>query len=177
MLTEFFSDRLVPHVVEQRARPNEGIRRCTRYFLTSSICFGLVVGVAAASIAVLAIPGSTPRRILFTALTLGAFIGLSRGLTLGGMSALRHLVIRTQLVRAGVMRARYLRFLHDAEQRILLYRAGSGFILPHRLLQQHLSTAPEPLLVRLGLTDRGGSSALANGRHFSAAAGKSDART
>jgi hypothetical protein len=52
MLTEFFSDRLVPHVVEQRARPNEGIRRCTRYFLTSSICFGLVFGVVAASIAV-----------------------------------------------------------------------------------------------------------------------------
>jgi hypothetical protein len=91
MLTEFFSDRLVPHVVEQRARPNEGIRRCTRYFLTSSICFGLVFGAAAASIAVFAIPGSTPRRILFTALTVGAFIGLSRGLTLGGLSALRHL--------------------------------------------------------------------------------------
>jgi hypothetical protein len=46
---------------------------------------------------------------------------------------------------------RYVRFLHDAEGRVLLRRTGSGFAFPHRMLQEHLSTTPEKLVRRLDL--------------------------
>jgi hypothetical protein len=39
--------------------------------------------------------------------------------------------------------------MHDAEQRILLRRVGSGFAFPHRRLLEHLDTQPEDLVQRL----------------------------
>jgi hypothetical protein len=48
------------------------------------------------------------------------------------------------------------KFLHYAENRILLRRIGNGFAFPHRLIQEHLNTSAADLLARLSLdTDNG----------------------
>jgi hypothetical protein len=49
----------------------------------------------------------------------------------------------------GMLPLRLLGFLNGAQQRILMYRAGGGFIFPHRLIQEHLAVPCEDLLPRL----------------------------
>jgi hypothetical protein len=57
----------------------------------------------------------------------------------GGLAILYHWAIRTMLIRQKSIPLRFQYFLHDAEQRIPIYRVGSGFTFPHRLLQEHIA--------------------------------------
>ncbi|WP_189135450.1 NACHT domain-containing protein [Wenjunlia tyrosinilytica] len=145
----FISDRLIPHITEHRAQPNEGIRRSARYCAISAICFGLTAGVLTAGITMLSDDTTTPGRMALTGLIVGTYIGLSRGLGLGGYAVLRHIVMRVLLARSGSAPLRYKHFLHDSEIRILLRRSGSGFIFPHQLLLEHFDIPYESLLARV----------------------------
>jgi hypothetical protein len=146
----WLGDRLVPHFRERRSLPNEGIRRSARYFATAVIGFGLVAGAIIGILMKIWDPVATSQQVAAVGASAGLYFGLSRGLGLGGYAVLRHVAIRMILIRARVIPVRLVRFLSDAEERILLQRNGSGFAFPHRLLQEHLAITPEALAARLG---------------------------
>lgn len=150
----WLGDRLVPHFRERRSLPNEGIRRSARYFATAAIGFGLVAGTIIGILVRIWDPGATFQQDTAVGAAACIYFGLSRGLSLGGYAVLRHFAIRMALIRAGAIPVRFVRFLRDAEQRILLQRDGSGFAFPHRLLQEHLATTPEALDARVDLAPR-----------------------
>jgi hypothetical protein len=58
----------------------------------------------------------------------------------GADAFIRHWVLRCYLARTGYAPLRYVRFLHECEQRILLRRVGSGFAFQHQTLQEHCIT-------------------------------------
>jgi hypothetical protein len=71
-------------------------------------------------------------------LDIGWLLALSGGLvvwaTVGGLTVLRHYVIRLLLARSHTFPWRTQAFLDDATARILLYRVGSGYSFVHRRL-------------------------------------------
>ncbi len=65
----------------------------------------------------------------------------------GGLSCLRHSVLRLLLWRAGSIPWNYPRFLDFAAEHILLRKVGGGYIFVHRLLLEYfasLYTTPTP---------------------------------
>ncbi len=141
-----------PSLQDNRPRPNEGIRRSLRFALTHGFVNTLVVALSLIVLISLATPHSDTLRAWLVAGLLASFYGLVRGFRYGGLALVQHWAIRAVLIRNGSTPLRYQRFLHDAEQRILLRRVGSGFSFPHRLLQEHLNTDPGELLSRLAPT-------------------------
>jgi hypothetical protein len=80
---------------------------------------------------------------------LAALFGGAQAYRYGGLAFLHHWAIRLVLAQGRRIPLRYQHFLHDAEQRILLQRIGSGFAFPHRLLQEHVNVASRDLRARL----------------------------
>jgi hypothetical protein len=58
---------------------------------------------------------------------------------MGGLAGLRHLLLRLQLRRLGVVPRHYVRFLDDAARRILLYKDGGGYRFIHRLFLEYFA--------------------------------------
>jgi eukaryotic-like serine/threonine-protein kinase len=73
------------------------------------------------------------------AISAGIVLGLLTGLTLGGLACLQHLAMRILLAAHGFAPLRYIRFLNDATEQLLLRRAGSGYIFAHRLLLEYFA--------------------------------------
>jgi hypothetical protein len=76
-------------------------------------------------------------------------VGLLVGLLNGGLSCLRHSVLRLLLWRAGSIPWNYPRFLNYAAERILLRKVGGGYIFVHRLLLEYFASldttaSPDP---------------------------------
>ncbi|GAA0904510.1 NACHT domain-containing protein [Virgisporangium aurantiacum] len=132
------SDRLAPRVVDRRPRPTEGIRRSVRHSVGALTIFGVGFGAAASGVAAM-MADAAPRRVALVGVIVGAYVGLSRALGLGGYAILRYAAVRMALARARFAPVRYARFLRDVEGRGLLHRAGSGYVFPHRLIQEHLA--------------------------------------
>jgi eukaryotic-like serine/threonine-protein kinase len=74
----------------------------------------------------------------------GLPVGLSTGLTNGGASYLRHRVLCTLLRRDKLIPDDLLGFLDYADSRILLRRAGGGYLFVHRLLQDYFARQDTP---------------------------------
>ncbi|NWF27386.1 NACHT domain-containing protein [Streptomyces sp. PKU-EA00015] len=145
-----FGNQLEPSLQDRRPRPNEGIRRTLRFSLIQGISTCLLIGLALFALITLTSPqDDRARSAWFVALLLGSLYGLARAFRYGGLAILRHWTIRAVLAQSGSSPYRYRRFLHTAEQRILLYRADSGFSFPHRLLQLHMNTTAAELLPRV----------------------------
>ncbi|MET9609370.1 NACHT domain-containing protein [Streptomyces sp. NPDC006512] len=138
-----------PSLQDRRPRPNEGMRRTVRFSVAHGFA-GLAVAVVGLMVLVgLATPGHDLRRAAFVAALLGVLFAVVRGFRFGGLAVLRHWTIRAILAHRGRTPYRYRRFLHTAEERVLLFRTDSGFFFPHRLLQLHLNTHVEQLLPRI----------------------------
>ena len=73
------------------------------------------------------------------ALFLGCTGFLLAALLTGGLAGLRHLLLRLQLRRLGVVPRHYIRFLDDAARRILLYKDGGGYRFIHRLFLEYFA--------------------------------------
>jgi hypothetical protein len=132
-------NRFEPALEDRRARPNEGIRRSFRLALVHG---GLNAVFAAAALAALIAVGASATSAARTALVAGyagVLYGISRGFRFGGVACVYYWTIRMILARRCGIPLRYQRFLHDAEQRHLLRRTGSGFSFPHPLIHQHLA--------------------------------------
>ncbi|MBV9229025.1 MAG: hypothetical protein JOZ18_06900 [Chloroflexi bacterium] len=60
-------------------------------------------------------------------------------LVTGGPAGLRHLLLRIQLARAGLLPRRTIPFLNEATRCILLYQDGGGYRFIHRLLLDYFA--------------------------------------
>jgi hypothetical protein len=61
------------------------------------------------------------------------------GLCFGGMVCLRHFAVRGILAASGFAPLRYVRFLEEATEQLLLRRVGSGYLFTHRLLLEYFA--------------------------------------
>jgi hypothetical protein len=125
---------------DDRAVPNEGIKRSAKHALR----FGFAAALAAGLIGGLA-------GLLGVGLAIGLGIGMAGamagGLAIGlvtethtGISAcLQHYAVRAELVHAKIAPWRYGSFLEAMTYRLLLRRNGSGYLFVHRLLREHLA--------------------------------------
>jgi eukaryotic-like serine/threonine-protein kinase len=77
----------------------------------------------------------------------GLLYGISDGLTIailswpisGGLTCIRHFILRILLWQAGCMPWNYPRFLDYAYERILLQKVGGGYSFIHKLLQEYFA--------------------------------------
>jgi hypothetical protein len=123
---------------DQRAVPNEGIRRSAQYAtvvgLSLGLSAGLIFGLSAGLI--FGLSGG-----LSAGLSCGLNFGVASGLMFGGAACLQHYVVRGWLVREGIAPWNYGAFLEAMAQRMLLRRCGSAFLFSHRLLRDYLADA------------------------------------
>jgi hypothetical protein len=129
--------------------PNEGIRRSARR-VRSIFLFALVlVFIWAAFFLWLSSSSpsiSMPSSNLVT-LLIGALLLLSIYMVLllpillwaGGKASLQHLVLRRLLVRNKAAPWRYVEFLDEATDRLLLRKVGGGYVFVHRLLLDYFA--------------------------------------
>jgi hypothetical protein len=69
----------------------------------------------------------------------GLFGGLVVGLSTGGMSCMKHFILRLWLVRNGSTPWNYVGFLDYAAERILLRKVGGGYAFIHRMLLEYFA--------------------------------------
>ena len=108
--------------------------------LISTVIFGLSVGLSgglsygpSGGLSYALSVGLTYR------LLAGLLAGLLVGLFKGGLAPFRHYVLRYLLWRTGSVPWRYVQFLDNAAERILLRKVGGGYIFVHRLLLEYFA--------------------------------------
>ncbi|MBA2897783.1 hypothetical protein [Nonomuraea soli] len=149
LLYLFVADHFEPSLQDVRDRPNEGIRRSFKYACIIGSCSGIAMGMIYVALVRLALPDIPWRSAWLLGVLLAVVCGWSHGYRFGGVACVYHWAVRMSLVRSKIIPLDYLRFLHEAEQRILIRRIGNGFVFPHRLLLEHMAISPEALLERL----------------------------
>jgi len=130
--------------LDERAFPNQGIRRSFRNSFTVALLGGVIFGLFGGFLygLILGIGGQLAEALL-AGLTLGAVssivIALFLWLFFGGYVVCVHYLIRVMLYRQGAMPMNYVHFLDYAVERIFLRRVGGGYIFAHRLLMEHFA--------------------------------------
>jgi hypothetical protein len=112
-----------------RLKPNQGIQQSGRNALRMALIVGLGFGLVGG---LFVSPGF--------GLGLGLDSGLLSGLALGGTAYLAHYTLRFLLWRGGDMPWRYVCFLDEAAERILLHRIGGGYRFIHPLFQKYFAS-------------------------------------
>ncbi len=115
-----------------RLKPNQGIQRSGRNALRVVLIVGLGFGLG---FGLLVRPS--------IGLSQGLSSGLLSGLGLGGTAYLAHYTLRFLLWRSGNMPWRYVCFLDEATERILLQRVGGGYRFIHPLFQEYFASGVE----------------------------------
>jgi hypothetical protein len=121
---------------DERAVPNEGIRRSARYAIFVGLPLGLSAGLAFGFFAGL-VYGSPSG--LSAGLAIGWAFAAASALMFGGAACVQHYVVRVWLVRHSIAPWHYSSFLEAMAQRLLLRRSGSAYIFIHRLLRDYLA--------------------------------------
>ncbi|MGI5330271.1 NACHT domain-containing protein [Actinomadura nitritigenes] len=143
-------DGFQPGTQQVRRRPDEGIHRSARYALGFGAVYAVATYVSMGLLLAVTLTPDLPASSVWTIAALPALLfGATTAYRCGGRSCLHYWTVRWLLARGGHAPLRYLRFLHDAEARTLLYRLGSGFVFPHRLVQEHLAGPADELAARL----------------------------
>ena len=75
----------------------------------------------------------------------------------GGITYIKHHVLRILLWRNNYAPWNYIRFLDYAAERVFLHKVGGGYIFTHRLLMEYFATLSQPIKLgkprpRSGLT-------------------------
>lgn len=110
--------------------------RASRANLFAGLVLGPVCGLLlGAGLAALINPPDAYGGGLLAGIVCGNLIALRSG----GAAYIAYLATRTSLSRQGVLPWRLLAFLAQATDRLLLRRAGGGFLFPHRLIQECLA--------------------------------------
>ncbi|WP_170317036.1 helix-turn-helix domain-containing protein [Acrocarpospora corrugata] len=144
-------DNIEPSLRDKRPRPNEGTRRSARFAFLLGSANAIAVALTILLLFWIAAPGTPPDRLWLAVGLFAPLYGVLRAVRFGGMAAALHWIIRLIMVIRGGTPLRYQRFLHHAEQCILLHSTGNGFVFPHSLFQQYLNTPARDLTARLGL--------------------------
>jgi hypothetical protein len=129
-----------------RRAVNEGIWRSARSALIGVLIGGLSATLMAALIALgLEMPAGESERSFFAVLAfvliLGPSFAVIGAMAYGGKAVTQHILLRTLLWRNGAT-ARpgdYARFLDYAADRVLLRKAGGGYLFIHPLLMDYLA--------------------------------------
>jgi len=119
--------------------PNEGIRRSLKNGLFIGLLGGLGFWLGKG---LLGWPAYGRLGWLGTGLGTGLFGGLGAGLFFGLGAAMQHYTLRFWLWQARCTPApwRYVAFLDDAVEQLLLRKVGGGYIFRHRLLQDYFAS-------------------------------------
>jgi len=125
--------------------PNQGIRRSVFYGLLFGVLSWLVYGGITWLVRFLASFTPLTQFILpDTWLNSWFFYGLPGALVIGqligGWACFKHFTLRRQLRKVDAMPRNYARFLDYAAERILLRKAGGGYLFVHRLLLDHFAS-------------------------------------
>lgn len=133
--------------IEQKTRPNEGIRLSIRNALMLPMLWGLIGGAVGATIGLLAglgdglagaVGGAASGGVVGFAIA--ATPGVVAGFVWGGAAAISHFALRVVLRASGRMPLRYDRFLdHAADELRFLQRVGGGYMFIHRYLLEHFA--------------------------------------
>ncbi|MGH8055586.1 MAG: NACHT domain-containing protein [Stenotrophomonas sp.] len=131
---------LFTRLADERPTPNEGIHRSARDALVFGLFVGLVLGpfVGLAFGLGVRLAGGLAGGP-FVGLVAGLLFGLVSGLVIDGTACLQQLVLRGLLAWNGFAPVRYIRFLDEAVERLLLRRTGNGYLFVHRLLLEHFA--------------------------------------
>jgi len=123
---------------DERAVPNEGIRRSAQH----AVAVGLVAGVVSGLSCGVAIGLS---RGLTSGLTIGLGAGLGvtsvAAMMFGEAACLQHYVVRAYLAREGVGPWKYGPFLDAMAERLMLRRSGGAYLFVHRLLRDYFAAS------------------------------------
>jgi hypothetical protein len=158
-------------VLDDRTGPNTGLKLLARNALVAALSLGLAGLLPLAlgdvfsraylgGIVTATAFGGTPAEgvdfalgEIVSRLTTGQFIvtGLAYSLPIallgalwyGGLDLVQHFVLRLLLLGSGRTPARLARFLDFAAERILLRKAGSGYLFLHRLLLEYFAALPD----------------------------------
>jgi len=127
---------------DERARPNEGVRRSAQHGLLGGLLAGLALGtiswLAYATGAGLA-GGLGAGLAGSRGLLAGLRAGLAFALVFGGDAWVYHYAVRAALSRANAAPWRYGAFLEAMAERLLLHRSGSAYLFAHQLLRDYLA--------------------------------------
>jgi len=118
---------------DMRAHPNQGTRSSGWNALRIGL-ISVLVGAPAGGF----IGGP------ISALVVGLSFGLLGGLVFGGTAYLAHYALRFLLWRTGAMPWRYVRFLEETTERILLQRVGGGYRFIHPLFLDYFASLGTP---------------------------------
>jgi hypothetical protein len=137
----FLASELSPRQIT----PNQGIRRSARRALLIWLSVGLLF-VIPFTIFDAAIRNANLGEVLVGLLSgisigpiLYAPVALPIVLWAGGRAALQHLVLRLLLTRNQAAPWKYVRFLDEATDRLLLRKVGGGYVFVHRLLLDYFA--------------------------------------
>jgi DNA-binding SARP family transcriptional activator len=129
--------------VEVRLEPNQGIWRSAQNMAFIGLVTGLLIGLVGMLANLLAfslfVPGYPTGLALVLGLLYGPTLGLAAGLFYGGLACIQHALLRLHLWHCGAMPLNYARFLDYAARRVLLRKAGGGYMFIHRLLLDHFA--------------------------------------
>jgi DNA polymerase III delta prime subunit len=129
----------------RQTTPNEGIRRSTRRALSIALLAlapAVITGLSGSGIpSQLSTIESLFIRLMGMLLLLSIYMVLLLPILLwaGGKASLQHFVLRRLLVRNRIAPWRYVEFLDEAADRLLLRKVGGGYVFVHRLLLDYFA--------------------------------------
>ena len=139
--------------IEESTPANQFVRRSIRNALFASVIIASILGVGIGLITgffralIFVFSGAAVAQALFVGGTVGVLSGLvfsfgiafSTTLHYGGFAIFKHVVLRLLLYQSGSIPLYFARFIDFTVERILLRRAGNGYIFVHRLLLSHIA--------------------------------------
>jgi len=120
--------------IEQRTRPNQGIRRSARNALWGVVA-GILAGLFVMGVESIVAGQDPTEQVVAT----GVIVALLCALRGGLLPCIQHGILRAMLYGSGVTPRRYIHFLDYAVDRIFLRRVGGGYIFGHRLLMEYFA--------------------------------------
>ena len=148
---------ITTEVVESSRTPNQGTHASIKNAVLGLMIVGSSVGaIAGFSVRIILGPsvfpvlGPSVQAILGSAdpvsagSSVGIIAGIVAGQMVGGLFAIRHLVLRLALWMKGAAPLNYVPFLEYATERLFLRKVGGGYIFLHRMLLEYFATLEEP---------------------------------
>jgi hypothetical protein len=137
--------------IKLKTYPNQGIQESAKNAMTfgliSFLIFGLIFGILTGVNTFLARNNSEfiigINKILISGLigglTFGLMFGLFFWLFFGGLTYIKHFVLRVILYFTGCIPLNYIHFLNWASDKLFLQKVGGGYIFIHRSLMEHFA--------------------------------------
>jgi hypothetical protein len=148
LITGIIGGFLPRGISPRQTTPNEGIKRSARRVRWIALVALVLVGIPAMWPSGLPADLSTTESLFFRLISmvilLATFMVLLLPILLwaGGKACLQHLVLRRLLVRNKAAPWRYVEFLDEATDRLLLRKVGGGYVFVHRLLLDYFADLP-----------------------------------